>query len=57
LELGGLLVAVGGVQSRRRSAAVWSAIKALSASPSIVWHEESSGHFIPTPEREGITHY
>jgi len=36
IELGGLLVAIGGVQSRRRSVAMWHAIDRLPASPSIV---------------------
>src|SRR5262249_19208981 len=53
IQVGGLLLAIGGVQSRRRWAAVWHAFEEQSASvhaPSIVRHEEPSIHTqqIPT---------
>src|SRR5215813_1918282 len=50
VQVGGLLLAIGGVQSRRRWAAVWHAFEELSASvhaPSIVPHEEYTRQ-IPT---------
>jgi H+/gluconate symporter-like permease len=55
IQLSGLLLAIGGVQSRRKWAAVWHALEELSASvyaPSIVPHEEPSTHFMPAPKRE-----
>ena len=47
IQVGGLLLAIGGVQSHRRWAAVCHAYAELSASvhaPSIVPHEEPSSH-------------
>jgi len=59
IQLGGLLLAIGGVQSRRRSAAVWHAIEELFASvaPSIVPHEEPKSRFVAAPKRENLAHH
>jgi hypothetical protein len=56
IQIGGLLLAIGGMQSRSRLAAVWRAIERLPASPRIAspstapheetgWHEETSVRF------------
>jgi hypothetical protein len=55
IQVGGLLLAIGGVQSRRRWVSVWHALEELSASvhaPSIVPHEEPSSHSMPAPKHE-----
>jgi hypothetical protein len=57
IQVGGLLLAIGGVQSRRRWAAVWHAFEELSGSvhaPSIVPHEEPSSHFMRILRRESF---
>jgi hypothetical protein len=58
IQVGGLLPAIGGVQSRRRWATFWHAFEELSVSvhaPSIVPHEEPSSHSKPAPKRETST--
>jgi hypothetical protein len=57
IQLSGLLLAIGGLQSGRRWAAVWHAFEELSASvhtPSIVPHEEPSSHFMRVLKRESF---
>jgi hypothetical protein len=56
IQVGGLLLAIGGVQSRRRWAAVWDAVEELSTSvhaPSIVPDEERS-RSVAAPERQTL---
>ena len=60
IQVGGLLLAISGMQSRRRWAAVWHAFEELSGSvhaPSVVPHEEPSSLFMPTAKRESLTRY